>query len=291
MHLKASVGRDEWDGLVLINIIQAGVGSSGSASKSALPIPAESPGTGTFVSALQKLQTPTSVTSEPQSGAVAGREKPAMKKTVESSTKKHNGQPDSAGVPAGPVVSDAASSLLVAASLATTPAVPQALAASIATSSSTALAMMSKLEVAAIPAAEPSLQGTAPGLAGKLQSQLSGTATTISDHISSRLGVDTGKPSLTGAPVLSPAPSAAPRSTTLPVAFGAPDIATIDVERAGTSVPDQDTVAKGTAAASFGSQTSPATPGSNVMVANTTTQEFSASVRNLAKQFPARSPP
>jgi hypothetical protein len=250
---------------VLINIIQGGVASSSSASKSALPFSSAGPRTSSFASTMQSAQTPIAATSEPQAGAVAGQEKPATKKAADSSTKGKAGQPVSAGVPAtAPVVSHAASSLLVAASLASASTVPPASAASIVTSSSMALPISSKPEVAASPATELSWQGTSAGLAGKFQVQLTGTfSTTISDPIASRLELDTGKPSEPGAPSLA--------------------ALTVDVERVGTSVTDQDTAGKGTAAASFANQTSATTRGSNVTVANTSAQESSASVAKLGE--------
>lgn len=77
---------------MLTNFIQADPALSGSADRSALPLQFTGPGPNSFASTLQSAGAPAPATPRSELVAVAGREKPAEKKTAEDSRKTPPGQ-------------------------------------------------------------------------------------------------------------------------------------------------------------------------------------------------------
>lgn len=277
MHLKASSDQRSQDAFVLTNIIQAGVASSGSPSKSALPFPSL-PDAGNFASTLQNLQAPGSPTSELQAAAVAERAKPPAKKMPESSTTRTAGQIMSPVVqaPVLTAVPDAKSSALIATNLAATPALLQSFAAT-----SIDVPMSSGSGPMSDTAERPTGAGVPSRFRGRLQSRVIDTSATITSANANVAGASGGKSSPTGDPVLLTMPSTAKSSITLPVAVSGADVPTVNVDQSEPSIAGQEIAGHATGA-SFASRTSAMTAVSNRAVATTATQESLATIAKLS---------
>jgi hypothetical protein len=229
---------------VLTNFIQADPASSGSVDRSALPLQFAGPGPNSFASTLHTAGAPAPATPRSELVAVAGREKPAEKKTAEDSRKTQPGQ----AMPAMglAVNADVKLSSLIANKPET---ILPVLQDSTGLSGSVPIPGKSSQSDDAIGlagAASPAAQEISVGPAIPPREFQQGAA-----FVLSKAAVDT-KPSAGSDPALSKDVAVAPAEQVTPLAAGAArsQLTPLDETKAGTQMPPADKVAEESVASS-----------------------------------------
>ena len=203
---------------MLTNLIQSD--ASGPATKSALPFPSAGPGSSSFASTLQSAQVPAPATPQLEPAAVAGRGKPAEKRTTDNLKTTAAGQMTTAAGPAP--IADAQSPSVVAVNLAIVPPLPQNIGGSIATVGSIPSPVNSRSDaaIASITGAN-SKQATSIGIAREFQPDaLTHNAGTIVGSASSLGALATDKLTPTGDLASPPNVAAATVEPIIPLPVG-----------------------------------------------------------------------